>query len=84
MAKKYYDWEMDQVLTEKTAKEHWERMQEWCRKHGFKEEPFEEFVSANYYDLQNKIENASAQAYHDRLGTATPVKPWRTLMRNAI
>ena len=73
--RKYYDWEYDRIITEDTARKQWERMTEL----GYTKKTFKEYAKENFYDLQNRTENACAQAAHDQCGMWEPVCSWRTL-----
>lgn len=77
--RKYYDWEYDRIITEETARKQWERMKEL----GYTRQSFETYAAENFYDLSNRIENAAAQAVHDRCGTWEPVCSWRTLHKRS-
>lgn len=77
--RKYYDWEYDRIITEETARKQWEYMTQ----HSYTKKSFEEYVKDNFFNLQDRTENAAAQAAHDRCGIWEPVCSWRTLHKKA-
>ena len=80
---KYYDFEYDEIITESTARRRCDAMNKWREQRGLETQTFEQYVEENLYDLRNRIENAAAQAAHDRCGIWEPVCSWRTLHKRA-